>query len=113
MKFINIEKDKIPYNFDLVVDGITYTFTINYNTTYNYFTFDLHIKDRPIVFGQKLVYMQPTFSSVMYRDVPPIGVVPYDISGQATRCGHDELNEEVMLWIDDAEDEEGDYETMA
>ncbi len=49
MEYIEIEKDLIPYRFDIAIDGKTYTFEVSYNAENDYFTVDLYRNDQLVV----------------------------------------------------------------
>lgn len=99
MEYIEIEKDLIPYRFDIAIAGKTFTFEINYNAENDFFTIDLYRNEQPIVIGEKVVYGRPLFASQQYADIPDIPIVPYDLSEKENRVSWDNLNETVFLWL--------------
>lgn len=99
MEYIEIEKDLIPYRFNVRIENKVYTFEIHYNTVNDYFTVDLYRNDQLIIAGVKVVYGRPLFAAHMYLDVPQIPIIPLDQSGQVDRVTWDNLNETVFLWL--------------
>jgi len=98
-KFINIRKDLIPYNFDITLNGKTFTFVIKYNARHDFFTVDLLRNDELIVPGEKIVYGRVLFLNQQHLDVPTVPIIPYDRSLNEDRVTWDNLNETVFLWI--------------
>lgn len=99
MEYIEIEKDLIPYRFNIAIEGKTYTFEVNYNAEHDYITIDLYRNEQLVLAGIKVVYGRPLFDGFEYLDVPQVPIVPRDLSGQATRVTWDNFNETVFLWL--------------
>lgn len=94
--YINIDKDAIPYRFDMRLGGVTWTFEIRYNTEYDFFTADLYRAGVSIVVGEKLVYGQPLFLD----EIDGVRIVPRDLSGNSDRVGWNELGTSVFLYLE-------------
>lgn len=99
MEYIDIEKENIPYEFDIKLLDKTYTFTINYNSLFDFFTVDLSLNEKIIVLGEKLVYGNPLFSNAKYKDIPGIDIVPFDLAGKESIITYENLNESVFLYL--------------
>lgn len=99
MDYIKIEKDLIPYRFDIAIEGKTYTFEIHYNTENDYFTVDLYRNGHLVVAGSKIVYGRPLFAANKYLDVPQVPIIPLDLSGQTDRVTWENFNKTVFLWL--------------
>lgn len=99
MEYIEIEKDLIPYRFDIAIESKTYTFEVQYNAENDYFTVDLYRNGQLVIAGVKIVYGRPLFVAHRYLDVPLAQIVPLDLSGQTDRVTWDNLNETVFLWL--------------
>lgn len=99
MQYIEIDKNNIPYEFDITLGGKTYTFLINYNSEYDFFTVDLLSNGILVVAGEKIVYGRVLFSSCFHLDVPQVAILPYDIAEKETMVNWDNLNETVFLWL--------------
>ncbi len=104
IKSIKIEKDKIPYSFDMQLGGYTFSFEVHYNTQHDYFTVDLYYLGRLVVIGEKLVYGKPLFSSLPHLPTPPVVIVPLDLTGKETRVTYENLGERVLLYVIGDED---------
>lgn len=53
MRYIEIEKDRIPYEFEMEFDGEIYQFEILYNSFGDYFTANLFHNHEPVIIGEK------------------------------------------------------------
>lgn len=95
--YIEIDKEEIPYSFEMEFGGTMFKFEVNYNVTYDYFTMDLYREDELIAVGQKVVYGVPLFED--YSDVFPVTIVPLDASEKESRVSFDNLEETVFLYI--------------
>lgn len=98
-QFIPIQKDMIPYRFDIILNGKTFTFDVKYNAMSDFFTVDLLRNDQYIVIGEKIVYGRTLFLNQRHLDVPDIAIVPYDLSLNEYDVTWDNLNNTVFLWI--------------
>ena len=97
--YIDIDKDAIPYRFDMRLGGVTWTFEIRYNTEYDFFTADLYRAGVSIAVGEKLVYGQPLFVD----EINGVHIVPLDLSGNSGRVGWNELGASVFLYLEGGE----------
>jgi len=98
-QYIEIDKNLIPYNFDITLEGHTFTFHINYNAMRDFFTIDLFRNDEPIVIGQRVMYSVPLFLNQQHLDVPTVTIIPYDLALNEKRVTWENLNNTVFLWI--------------
>lgn len=98
MLIIPIDKERIPYTFSVQIHGTTRTFTVKYNSDYDYFTLDLIKDGQPVVEGEKIMLHQEIFSSIATGDLPRDLFVT-DLSDEAARCGWEELSETVFIYI--------------
>ena len=101
---IPIDKERVPYQFEIELDGEIFTFEVHYNGEYDFFTVDLHKNGEPVVYGEKIVYGQPLFGKITDSRLPTTQIIPLDPSGQAQRVGYKELGETVFLYIGGVED---------
>lgn len=106
MKFIDIDKSKIPYEQEVVINGETFGFEIYYNKSGDYFTCNLRKNNVLVVGGEKLVYGQILFENLAYREIPRSVIIPYDITRpykkHADRITWENLNEDVFLYVIEA-----------
>ena len=98
-QFIPIQKNMIPYQFDIAFDSRTFTWEIRYNAQADFFTVDLSRNDELIVAGEKIVYGRLLFENQQHLDVPTVPIIPYDLAQNENRVSWDNLNETVFLWL--------------
>lgn len=103
MKFIDIDKDKIPYEFELNLAKETFQFQIQYNGVGDFFSLHLYKDHIPIVYGAKLVYGTPLFDNLRHLNVPRVVLLPYDMTKPSKtkleRITYDNLGEDVFLYV--------------
>ncbi|MBA7490428.1 hypothetical protein ES702_00966 [subsurface metagenome] len=99
MNYIEIEKDRIPYEFEMEFDGEIFQFEILYNTYGDYFTANLYKNHDPVIIDEKIVLHQPLFDGLEHLDIPMIIVIPYDTTESALRINYENLNEDVFLYV--------------
>jgi len=98
-KFIAIDKELVPYRFEITLAGHTFGFEIRYNAMRDFFTVDLYRGDNLIVTGEKVVYGRSLFLNQQHLDVPTVPIIPYDLSLAANRVTWENLNNTVFLWL--------------
>lgn len=111
MDYIDIDTSKIPYQFDIKLDGNTYTFDVKYNNAFDYFTVDLYKQGKLLVYGEKIVIGRPMFdvtskttdgiTTIIPKtsDYPKMIIMPYDLPHKETRVTFDNLGVTVFLYI--------------
>lgn len=113
LNYINIDKSSVPYQFDIQLGNVTYTFDVKYNLQFDYFSIDLYKKStgQIIKYGEKIVYGVPMFGvttkkvngyiSVIPRtpDYPSVIILPYDPSGKETSVTFANLGVTTFLYI--------------
>jgi len=67
MGIIEIDKNLIPYQFDIELSGRIYTMEINYNYMFDFFTIDLYLDKKPLVKSEKLIINEILFKE-LYED---------------------------------------------
>lgn len=100
MDTITINKDLIPYEFEILLADDLFKLRIDYNNTADLFTVSLYKDDElicvePIIYGIKL--FQDTFQPDKY---PALDIIPIDESGQITAVTFDNLCDTVLLKVD-------------
>lgn len=100
---ISIDKEDIPYSFEMEFGGEMYTFTVKYNSLADWFTLDVALLDDPIVYGVPLAYGVDVFASYPDDRLKPIRLKAYDVAGKETRITYDNMNETVFLFVMDGE----------
>ncbi|MUG68638.1 hypothetical protein GNP94_21950 [Paenibacillus campinasensis] len=105
MEYIEIEKNLVPYRFDVDLDGEMFTFEVNYNPTHDFFTVDLERDGEVLIRGEKLVYGVPLFTDVWDSRFPTPTIIPWDLSGLSQTVTWDTLSVTVFLYMPSEGDE--------
>ncbi|MBY0085777.1 phage baseplate plug protein [Brevibacillus brevis] len=105
MEIIEIEKEQIPYRFEIVLTDTVFTFEVHYNSEYDFFTIDLERDGEVLATGNKLVYGVPLFSSSVDERFPQVEILPYDESGSAQVVNWKTLSESVFLYMFEEEED--------
>lgn len=104
---IEINKDLIPYSFNILLSDEWVELYINYNETADLFTVSLY-KDGVLICTEPVQYGTPLFKDLYQPGMyPALQIVPLDESGECSDVTYKNLNELVFLTIDD-EDGESD-----
>ena len=99
MVIMDINKDLIPYSFDLELSGKLYTFEIRYNKEYDFFTYDLSVQGEIILDGIKIMYGRNLFEGYGHLDTPREFIMPLQESDSIDRITFENLNENVFIWV--------------
>lgn len=102
---IEIGKDLIPYNFDILLGQEEFNIYIMYNSVTDSFSATLSKNGEVLVDNEPLVYGIPLFQDVFNEKFPCLDIVPYDESGQVDEITWDNFGTLVLLTIDDEGDE--------
>lgn len=101
MQYIEIEKDMIPYTFEITLGIEVFLFDVLYNDREGLFTVNLYDKDRnPLAYGEPLIYGEVLFSAVRDLDFPIVELRPIDESGEEVEITYDNMNDKVLLTVD-------------
>ena len=113
LRRLPIEKNLIPYSFDVVLSNRTYTFTFKYNAHSNRFSVDLSRSGSYLVRGEKIIYNNPLFEALQQDNNGNINedffseiLLPYDFSEEQAEVNFDNFYESVFVWILKREDVE-------
>ncbi len=100
---IAIDKNQIPYQFQIMLGGRRYGMEWQYNARSGCFTCTLSdAEGNVLVYGEPLVYGNPLFAALTRgTQLPPVDLVPLDESGGETAVTWDNLGETVFLTLDD------------
>jgi hypothetical protein len=99
---IEIEKEMLPYSFDIVLAGEEFTMEIMYNKAAELFTITLSKDEKVLVYNEPIIYGHELFSDVYKADLfPAISIVPLDEAGNETAVTYDNFGKTVFLTIDD------------
>lgn len=99
MRYINIDKNLIPYEFEISLKNETYQFEVLYNTVGDFFTINLYKDHELIRYGEKVVYNVPLFENLQHLGVPKVWIFPHDTTNQANRITFENMNEDVFLYV--------------
>lgn len=103
-EYIEIDKNEIPYAFEVELAGEIFEIEVNYNETFDFFTIDLFKEGNPLVTGEKLILNRPLFRNRVHIDLPKPAIIPMDRSQQENRITYDNLNETIFLFIIESSD---------
>lgn len=95
-----IDKESIPYRFEIELVDELFAFEVHYNETHDFFTIDLYKNNIPLVYGDKLVLNRPLFEGIAHKDLPKITIVPRDRSDEETRITYENLTETIFLYVE-------------
>ena len=101
MRYIEINKDMVPYTFQMSFNGKVHDFEVNYNHEHDFFTLDLAIDGEVAVLGEKIVYGRPLFSAFESTITSLPYIVPYDVAKEEERVSYENLGEKVFLFIEE------------
>ncbi len=110
MDHIPIEKENIPYQFEISLGNELFTLEVNYNEVHDFFSLDLIRSGEVLVYGAKLVYANPVFASIEDERFPLPLITPLDESGRETAVTWDNLGVTVFLAYGEEESEAALYE---
>ena len=97
---ILINKELIPYSFDILLGGEWFEFGINYNKTADLFTVTLSKDGNVLVYNEPVVYGVSLFCDLYLSGVLPMfDIVPFDESEQENKVTYDNFNETVFLCV--------------
>lgn len=111
--FINIRKDLVPYNFNILLRNVNnqdalYKMEVDYNTSSDFFTFTLLYQDEILIQNEKLTLNMPLFKRLsedvnLNLDVryPKDVLIPLSMSNEVERAGYKELGNSVYLFAID------------
>jgi hypothetical protein len=100
VEYINIDKNLIPYRFNIQLASEIFTFEVQYNADFDFFAVDLEKNGEVLVLGEKIVYGTYLFRNVADRRYPKVGIMPYDESKQSTAVTWDTLGKSVFLFVE-------------
>lgn len=101
MQYIEIEKDMIPYTFEITLGIEVFIFDVLYNDRESLFTVNLYDKDRnPLAYGEPLIYGEVLFDAVRDLDFPIVELRPMDESGEESEITYENMNDKVLLAVD-------------
>lgn len=104
---IEVEKELLPYNFNIVLAGEMFNMAMDYNKAADLFTCTLSKDGEVVVYNEPLVYGRELFADVYRANYfPAISIVPLDEAGNETAVTYENFGKTVFLTIDDQLDSE-------
>lgn len=101
MQYIEIEKELIPYTFEITLGMEVFVFDVLYNDREELFTVNLYDTDRnPLAYGEPLIYGEVLFNAVRDLTFPIVEIRPIDESGKETAITFSNMNDTVLLAVD-------------
>lgn len=97
--YIEIEKDLIPYRFDIELVDELFTFEINYNNSFDFFTVNVEKDGEVLVIGEKLMLNKTLFSSLTDGRLPKGYLIPLNDGGDDERITFDNLGQTVFVFV--------------
>lgn len=102
---IIVEKELLPYGFDILLGAELFTLFFKYNETADLFTVTLMKDDAVLVYDEPLIYGQVLFDNEYQSSIfPMLDIVPWDESGQETSVTYANFGETVFLTIQQGDD---------
>lgn len=99
---IEIEKDLLPYEFNILLGAEEFNLELKYNEKADLFTCTLSKDDNVLVYDEPLIYGKPLFSEILSSDeFPCLSLVPYDESGLSDSITYDNFGVSVFLTVDE------------
>lgn len=103
-EYIDIDKNEIPYAFEMELAGEIFEFEVNYNQAHDFFTVDLFKDGGVLVIGEKLILNRPLFRNRIDIDLPKVQIIPKDRADSANRITYENLNETVFLYVGETDE---------
>lgn len=104
---IEIEKELLPYNFNIALAGEVFNMAFMYNKTADLFTCTLSKNNEVLVYNEPVIYGVEMFADVYESGLfPMLAIVPLDEAGNETAVTYENFGKTVFLTIDDQLDSE-------
>jgi hypothetical protein len=97
--YIPINKNQVPYRFEIALGVELFTIEVRYNADFDFFTLDCFKGSEVLVYGEKIVYGVPLFVDVLDQRFPVLQIVPIDNAGAEERVGYDNIGQTVFLQV--------------
>lgn len=100
MNVLEINKDIIPYTFDILIGRELFNMRIDYNNTADLFTVTLTKNGTDLCVSEPIIYGMPLFGDLLTRgDFPDEIITPVDESGETCAVTFDNLSSTVLLSV--------------
>lgn len=98
---ILINKEMVPYSFNISLADELFNVTVNYNKRSDLFVLTLKKNGEIICEGEPIVYGVPLFRDVYKAgEYPALDIIPIDESGEQKTVTFANFNETVFLTVD-------------
>lgn len=98
--FIEVDKNLMPYSFDILLGAEMFNLAFKWNERAAQFTCTLSKDDNVLVYDEPLIYGSVLFASEYQAGVfPPLDLEPWDESGQETEVTFDNFGKTVFLTV--------------
>lgn len=105
--YIEINKELIPYTFNILLSNEMFEFRIDYNNVADLFTVTLYKDGVALCSSEPIIYGQSLFGDLINRGhFPKVKITPIDDSGEYNAVTFDNLSKTVMLKVTDGVDNE-------
>lgn len=102
---IEINKNDLPYNFNIVLGAEEFNLEFKYNAVCDLFTCTLSKNDEVLVYDEPLIYGTKLFQDVYDAETfPCLDIVPFDESRKENAVTFKNMGVTVFLTIDDGEE---------
>ena len=98
-EYIEIQKEDIPYEFEINLGNGVYKLKIHYNSFGDFFTVDLSKDNATLIQGEKLILNKPLFRNFVHVDLPSVSLIPAGRSGSAKHITYNNFGETVFLYV--------------
>ena len=100
MYIVDINKDIIPYSFNILLGTDLYEMRFDYNNTADLFTVSLSKDGVELCAGEPIIYGVPLFKDLVTRGgFPTITITPIDPSGESVAITYDNLSLTAFLSV--------------
>lgn len=100
-----INKEMIPYSFDILLASELFNLTVNYNKKHDLFTIKLAKDTETLCEAEPVIYGTPLFKDIyMAGKFPAVDIIPIDPSGEESKATYENLGETVFLELDNSEE---------
>lgn len=101
---IEVDKELLPYNFNIVLAGEEFNMSFMYNKTADLFTCTLSKEKEVLVYNEPIIYGVEMFADVYKSGLfPMLAIVPLDEAGNETAVTYANFGKTVFLTIDEPE----------
>ncbi len=109
VEYIPINREDVPYSFDIKLDDRTFTMCIRYNDQGRFYAVDLYITatGEVLCYGDPVRYGRPMFRSVEDERFPIPVIIPCCLTGEENEVTKDNFGRTVQLYLYKRESEDG------